>query len=236
MKPQKLYDIFIEALSDERIKAELTDLIAGKAEEDRLEGQTELFPQNDTAALSAENAALSRKIALLELEAGRLQSENAELTAQLKRCKDSLNSYCSSYAMQISLFEKYKTLSEVSARVMSGIFKNNTLNGIFLCGVLPENLKSLRDYTEQLVINSYEESKEDIAVLCELYSYLLSCYNSTFSQPVYRPTDVKAGDDYNEDIHRNTGTARSGKITAVLLQGCTAAANGKVIRKAIVTI
>lgn len=137
MKPQKLYEIFTEALCDERIKAELTEMIAGKFEEDTLEGQTELFPRNDTTALSAENASLSRKIALLELEAGRLQSENAELSSQLKRCKDTLNSYCSSYAMQISLYEKYRTLSPSSAKVMSGIFKNNTLSGIFLCGVLP---------------------------------------------------------------------------------------------------
>ena len=119
MKPQKLYEIFTEALCDERIKAELTEMIAGKFEEDTLEGQTELFPRNDTTALSAENASLSRKIALLELEAGRLQSENAELSSQLKRCKDTLNSYCSSYAMQISLYEKYRTLSPSSAKVMS---------------------------------------------------------------------------------------------------------------------
>ena len=236
MNPRKLYEIFTEALSDERIKAELTELIADKVAEDRLEGQTELFPQNDTTALSAENAALSRQIALLELEAGRLRTENAELTNRLKRCQDSLDSYCSSYAMQISLYEKYKTLSDSCARVRKGIFKNNTLNGIFLCGVLPENLKSLRDYTEQLVIDKYEGSKADIAVLCELYSYLLSCYNSTFSQPVYRITEVKAGDEYNEELHRCTGTARQGKIGSVLLQGCVAAANGKVIRKAVVTL
>ena len=236
MNPRKLYEIFTEALSDERIKAELTELIADKAAENRLEGQTELFPQNDATALSAENAALSRQIALLELEAGRLRTENAELTNRLKRCQDSLDSYCSSYAMQISLYDKYKTLSESCARVMRGIFKNNTLNGIFLCGVLPENLKSLRDYTEQLVLNKYEESKSDIAVLCELYSYLLSCYNSTFSQPVYRITEVKAGDEFNEELHRSTSTSRQGKISTVLLQGCIAAANGKVIRKAVVTL
>ncbi len=236
MESQKIYEIFTEALRDERIKAELTELIADKAAENRLEGQTELFPQNDPLALSAENAALSRKIALLELEEGRLRAENAELTSRLKRCQASLDSYCSSYAMQISLYEKYKTLSESSARVMQGIFKNNTLNGIFLCGVLPENLKSLRDYTEQLVKNNYEEAKADIAVLCELYSYLLSCYNSTFSRPVYHLTEVQAGDEYNEELHRSTGTARRGKIAAVLLQGCIAAANGRVIRKAIVTL
>lgn len=236
MKPQKLYEIFTEALCDERIKAELTEMIAGKAEEDTLEGQTELFPRNDTTALSAENASLSRKIALLELEAGRLQSENAELSSQLKRCKDTLNSYCSSYAMQISLYEKYRTISPASAKVMSGIFKNNTLSGIFLCGVLPDNLKSLRDYTEQLAINSYEESKSDIAVLCELYAYLLSCYNSTFTRPVYKLTDVKAGDEFDEELHHNTGTAKQGKIKTVLLRGCVAAANGKVIRKAVVTL
>ena len=95
---------------------------------------------------------------------------------------------------------------------------------------------SLRDYTEQLAINSYEESKSDIAVLCELYAYLLSCYNSTFTRPVYKLTDVKAGDEFDEELHHNTGTAKQGKIKAVLLRGCVAAANGKVIRKAVVTL
>ena len=56
MKPQKLYEIFTEALCDERIKAELTEMIAGKFEEDTLEGQTELFPRTKYISITAANA------------------------------------------------------------------------------------------------------------------------------------------------------------------------------------
>lgn len=236
MKPQRLYEIFTEALANENIKAELIEILAGKADEDHIEGQTELFPNDDVSALSAENAALSRKIALLELEVGRLESENASTSAQLKRCKDSLNEYCSAYAMQIALYEKYKTLSDSTAATVKGFFKNNTLSGLFMCGVQLENLTGLRDFTERLIIDSYDEKRGDIAVLNELYTYLLSCYNSTFSSPVYRLTEAAAGDEFDERIHHNTGTAKSGKISAVLMQGCICTSNSKVIRKAVVSL
>ncbi len=236
MKPQKIYEIFTEALANENIKAELIEILSEKASENHIEGQIELFPQTDTTALVAENASLTRKIALLELEAGRLESENAALVNQLKRCKDMLNTYCSAFAMQIALYDKYKNLSEGSEKVMRGIFKNQTLSGIFICGVQLDNLRSLRDYTEKLVLDSYAEKKGDIAILSELYAYLLSCYNSTYTKPVYRLTETVAGDEFDDNIHRNIGTARSGKISAVLLQGCAAAGNGKIIRKAIVSL
>ena len=57
MKPQKLYEIFTEALADENIKAELIEIIENKFEPMHIEGQTELFPQSDISALSAENTA-----------------------------------------------------------------------------------------------------------------------------------------------------------------------------------
>lgn len=236
LKPQRLFEIFTEALENESIKAEMIDIIGRKTSEGYIDGQTELFPRSDTSALSAENAALSRRIALLELEIGRLQSENAALSAQNKRCNEALNTYCSSYAMQIALYEKYRTLSESTMKTINGFFKNNTLSGIFICGVQHDNLQGLRNYTEQLVINSYNEKRNDIAVLNDLYTYLLSCYNSTFSAPVYRLTDVKPGDEYDGRIHHNTGTAKSGRISSVLMQGCISTVNSKIVRKAIVTL
>lgn len=236
MKPQRLYEIFTEALADENIKAELIEIITGKADPDRIEGQTELFPEDDSSALAAENAALSRKIALLELEIGRLESHNTNLSSQIIRCKELLSVYNNAYAMQISLYEKYKSLSTKSLNVMSGIFKNNTLTGIFFCGVQIENLRSLRDYTEQLVINCYDTMKNDIRILDEMYTYFLSCYNSTFNKPVYRLTTYAKGDIYDDRLHLNIGTAKSGEIDSVLLQGCVCVNSGKIISKAVVTI
>ncbi len=236
MKPAKLYEIFTEALSNDNIKAELIEILALKADEDRIEGQTELFDNADASALSAENAELSRRAALLELELGRLESENASLVSQLKRCKDSLDEYCSAYAMQITMYEKYKSLSADTMQEVRGFFKNSTLSGFFICGVQIDNLRGLRDYTERLIIEKYEERKGDIAVLNELYTYLLSCYNSTFNAPVYRMTEAASGDEFDERIHHCKGTARSGKISSVLMQGCIATANSRVIRKAVVTV
>ena len=233
MNPEKLYDIFTEALQNDNVRNELIGIMGSLNDEDRIDGQTELFPVNDP---SEEIADLSRKNALLELEINRLENENKQLRLNNQKYSESLNLYCGTYAMQISLYEKYKTLSPSTARVMNGFLKNNTLSGIFLCGVIPENFNGIRDYTENLVINGYEEKKADIAVLNELYTYFLSCYNSTFGSPVYALTDVKAGDAFDERIHHNVGTAKHGSISRVLLQGCITTANSKVIRKAVVII
>lgn len=236
MKPQKIYEIFTEALGNENIKAELIEILAGKAEEDHIEGQTELFPSTDDAVLAAENTALSRKIALLELEVGRLESENAAIVTQLKRCKSSLDEYCSAYAMQISLYEKFRTLSEETAEAVRKCFPNDTLSGIFICGVQKENLARLRNITEGLILESYAEKRKDIAVLNELYAYLLSCLNSAYQKPLYKLTEVKAGDSFDEKLHRSPGGKKSGRISAVLMQGCVSAENAEVIRRAIVEL
>lgn len=236
MDSRRIYEIFAEAIRDEKIAGEITELIKNKLDSGHIDGQTELFPNKDSVELSAENAALTRKIALLELETSRIGGENANLKAEMIRLKETLNSYCTAFAMQISLYEKYKTLSPDTMRVMKGIFKNDSMAGFFFCGVLPDNLKSLRDYTEQLAINSYAEKKDDIGVLCELYAYLLAAYNSTFSKPVYNLTEVRPGDTFDSFIHHNVGTEKSGKVQKVLLQGCVAAANGRVIRKAVIIL
>lgn len=231
-----MYEIFTDALKNENIRSELIEAISSKTEENHIDGQTELFPRDDSAALAAENVSLSRKIALLELEAGRLESEKTALAAENKRCREALDEYSTAFAAQINLYKKYLTLSESTMKVVNGFFKNNSVSGLFLCGVQHDNLKGLRNYTERLAVEGCGEKRNDIAVLNELYVYLLSCYNSMFSEPVYRITDVKTGDMFDERLHHNTGTGKNGTISAVLLQGCICVSNSKVVRKAIVTL
>lgn len=234
MNPEKIYDVLMEALADEKIRSELTEIIGRKTADERIDGQTELFPETDISALSAENASLSRKIALLELEMRRLENDKDNLITKNQIYSETLNMYCGAFGAQISLYEKYRNLSPQTAKVMNGFFKNNTMAGIFMCGILPENLSGVRDYTESLVINDYEGKKNDIAILNELYTFLISCYNSTFQNPAYSIMTVNAGDEFDERLHHNIGTAKSGRISEVLMQGCISAANGKVIRKTIV--
>lgn len=236
MDAQKLYEIFAEVLADDGIKAEIIRKFSEKAEKDHIEGQTELFPREDTSALLAENTEMSRRIALLELQVSQLSGENRSLSDNLRQCRDSMNFYCGAYGAQIALYEKYKTLSESTLKVTRQIFKNDSLNGFFICGTQLDNLRSLRDYTEKLIKENYPEKEKDTAVLNELYIYLLSCYNQTYSKPVYRLTEVRTGDEFDDRLHHNTGTGKSGKISQVLMQGCIAAGSGKIIRKAIISI
>lgn len=236
MNPEQLYDILQQTLADENFRAEMIGRISAKAACD-LPGQTELFPREDTLALSAENTELSRRLALSELETGRLQNENAALAARIRSLQASLDRCISVYGMQISLYERFKALSVPVAAAVKGYFKNPSPAGLFLCGVQPDNLKGFRDYTERLVIEGDgSATAADISVLDSLYIYLLGCYNSTFTSPVYALTEVRPGDVFDPALHHNIGLAKSGRITAVRLQGCTAANTGKVIRKSVVEI
>lgn len=235
MTPSRIYDLLLEALSDPCIREELTERIASGASEN-IEGQTELFPRDDVTALSAENTALAGKAAVLELENSRLLGENAALRAQMKRYIDTLDEYSRDFGMQSALYEKYRRLSPKTSAAVKGFFKNDSVSGLFLCGVQQDNLKGLRSFTEKLAVDDLQGSGEDIAILDELYIYLLGCYNSTFTSPVYKLTDIKAGDDFCEDTCHNLGTARSGKISRVILQGCMFASNSKTVRKAIVMV
>lgn len=235
MNPEQLYNILQLTLADEKVKAEITARISAAAGD--LPGQTELFPRDDTLSLSAENTELSRRLALCELEISRLQSENTALTARLRSVQGSLDSCLSVYGMQMSLYERFKSLSPAVAAAVKGYFKNSSPAGLFLCGVQPDNLKGFRDYTERLVIEGDGSATgADISVLDSLYTYLLGCYNSTFTSPVYTLTDVRPGDTFDPSVHHNTGLAKSGSISAVRLQGCIASGSRRIIRKAIVEI
>lgn len=237
MNPERLYEILKETLADENIRAEIVERISAKAACDVLPGQTELFPGGDALALSAENAELSRRLALCELETGRLQGENAALIARIRSLQESLNQYSSAYGIQISLHERFKSLSPPVGQAVRGYFKNTSGAGLFLCGVQPDNLKAFRDYTERLVIEGDgTASRADIQLLDDLYVYLLSCYNSTFSSPAYALTGVRAGDEFDGSMHHNIGVAKSGRISAVRLQGCISCGSRRIIRKAIVEI
>ena len=199
MNPEQLYDILQQTLADENFRAEMIGRISARAASD-LPGQTELFPREDTLALSAENAELSRA----------LQNENSALAARIRSLQASLDRCISVYGMQMSLYERFKALSVPVAAAVKGYFKNPSPAGLFLCGVQPDNLKGFRDYTERLVFGG--------------------------TSPVYVPTEVRPGDVFDPALHHNIGLAKSGRITAVRLQGCTAANTGKVIRKAVVEI
>ncbi|MCM1578102.1 MAG: hypothetical protein NC078_04805 [Ruminococcus sp.] len=237
MNPNRLYEILTETLADEDIRAEIVERIAAKAACDTLPGQTELFPGGDGMALAAENTELSRRLALCELENGRLQGEKAALIERIRSLQEAVSQYSSAYGMQIALHARFTELGEPAAGAMRGFFKNTSPSGLFFCGVQPDNLMAFRDYTERLVIEGDgAATAADILLLDDLYVYLLSCYNSTFTSPVYSLTAVKPGDEFDGSIHHNIGVAKSGRITEVKLQGCIANATGKVVRKAIVTI
>lgn len=236
MNPERLYEILTETLADEKIRAEIVDRISAKAAQDVLPGQTELFPGGDGLALSAENTELSRRLALCELENGRLQGENSALIGRIRGLQEAISQYSSAYGMQISLHARFKELSDPVGAAVKGFFKNTSAAGLFLCGVQPDNLKAFRDYTERLVIEGDGTACSDIQLLDDLYVYLLSCYNSTFSAPVYALTGVRTGDEFDGNLHHNIGVAKSGKITEVKLQGCIACASKRIVRKAIVKI
>lgn len=235
MKSDRLYEAFLEALSDDEVKALVIQSVERKTA-DRLEGQTELFPHDDALMLSAENDALQRQLAVCEIDNSRLKSRLADMRSELFRLKSDLDYYRDIYGPQISLYKKYMGLSSGTAAAVHGFFKNNSPAGLFMCGIRLDNLRGLRDFAERLVIENADEKKDDAAILNDLYAGLLAAYNSTFANPVYRIIDVSPGDTFDERIHHNIGTVKSGVISVVYLCGCETVANGKIVRKAIVRI
>lgn len=236
MNPQKIYQALLDSLADPVIGSRIAENISDKLSGSVLDGQTELFPRDDTAALAAENADLTRRIAMLELENSKLRGDCVSLSAQLGRAREALSGYESRFGSQISLHDKFGRLSPDTAKTVKGFFKNSSVTGLFLCGVQPENLKSMRSFTERLAVDGFDKNADDIRILDELYIYLVDCINSTLSAPVYELTKFKEGDEYDQRLCYNIGTARSGRISRVLLQGCVCSGGAKVIRKAIVEL
>lgn len=232
MTPEEIYDIILSALDNNEIKNNIIAAAKDRASAELLDGQTALFPVDDKAAadrLRAENSRLNESLAASEAECSALRRRIAELDGQCAKLSMTL----SSFAPQLAMYEKYRQLSEQSRKTLDGIFKNSSISGLFLCGVQYDNLCSLRSFTELLVINGTDKG-HDTEILSELYAFLLSCYNSTFSEPVYMLTEYKTGDAFDEELHHSLNGKKSGVITKVLLQGCICAKNGKVVRKAFV--
>ena len=176
--------------------------------------------------LAAENNFLSRKIALLEPGVSRLHGENAAAAREIKRYKSFLDEYCSGFAMQTALFEKLRTLSDETLDDLRECFPNFTVSGVFMSGVQGDNLSGLRNITEWLIMEDCGEKKADIAVLNELYSYLLSCINSSCKNPICMLMTVRKGDSFDEKLHCSVSGVKGGTVTEVLMQGCVSAEKG----------
>lgn len=233
MNREKVLDALIAALNRDNIQNELKTA-AAEIYAEYVAADEVSFPCSDYSERLAQNKELQKRLELAEEEKLRLDDELSAVRAECDGQRKRLLEYEAVLALQLDLRKHYLSLSSAVMRTVKGIFKDDSMNGLLVCGTQYDNLCSLRNYTEQLVINSYDEMREDISALDSMFTVLLSAYNSAFSEPPYALADVHDGDRFDDELHFSLSGKKSGDINGILLTGLVGARNGRIIRRTLV--
>jgi len=181
--------------------------------------------------IEQKNRELNSKYEELKKELDTTQKENKNLKEELKEALNKLEEVDSEYFKKIKeSFELYNSLSLSTKENLKNIFKEDDLIGFLVSGVQNENVKSLWDYIQHLIVEN--KNSEEIEKLKTIF-YFLFGLNSSSSN--YILDEVKVGDKFDEHSHINISENKSGEISEVVFKGFKNK-HGKIIQKSIVKV
>lgn len=167
-------------------------------------------------------------------EIERLKEENEQLRKQRDEYKNGYSKFIKVFRKQTKYFYEYQRLSEKSKEALSGIFRQDSFENFLACGVQPDNIDALWEFTKN---EAMQNNIDDVNILNEIIGYFVRLYNDTNETPVLELQQVNEGDMFDIDMHIRTPESKTaGNIQQVILGGLTNAYTGAVIKKAVVIV
>mgnify|MGYP000361907505 CR=1 FL=1 len=155
-----------------------------------------------------------------------LSQENDELSGRIDNFKQEFSGILTAHQL-------YGNLSVARKAALKNIFKDDTLNGFWACGVQEKNVISLWEYIKsELLEGNSEELKELIQILDFFFS------NYLLAHPLYVMQDVRVGEMFNvaEHIKHPDSSSSNGEIKQILLSGWRNVKTGKVVKQSVVVL
>ena len=155
-----------------------------------------------------------------------LQNDVIELNQKLKYYRDNFHD-------DLQALELYNRLSEQTRHSLSGIFKDNSVQGLMACGIQEKNISILWDYAKSETVNG---NNDDITNVISLFNLLFKRF--TLAYPMFALQDVNFGDSFDTQCHikHSSSLNTSGSIAQIMLHGYVNSKTGKVIKPSIVKL
>ncbi|MCD7824528.1 MAG: hypothetical protein LUH14_00945 [Clostridiaceae bacterium] len=191
---------------------------------------------NKTADSEPEN-----KIEQLETQLESTKKELLAVKQRLQALESNRDEYKNKYFQFKGIFQRqthtfylYQSLSTQSRNALHGVFKGNSFESFLACGVQPDNIDTVWEFSRSLAL---EGNLEDLEILQTIIVYFVKMYNKTHDSPVLAFQETAPGDRFDVDLHIRTQDSKAaGIITKVLLTGLTNAFSGDIIKKSVVEI
>jgi DNA repair exonuclease SbcCD ATPase subunit len=175
---------------------------------------------------------------LQEIDSLEQEKKQKELALQEEKSTNKtlnkiVNLYRDSFEDELRVYESYMSLSDTTKSSLKGIFKDDTIQGFFSCGVQEKNISSLWEYIKNEII---EDKNPDIKKLISIFNFLFERYLLAF--PIYKKQDVSIGENFDPQSHikDSKSTSVSGKIKEITLYGWINIKTGKVVKQSVVVI
>ncbi len=182
--------------------------------------------------LKEEKSKLQKEIKDAKSQKKVIENEILALESKLKNSKQETKKYKEPFEEQLNIYELYKNLDSKTKTSLKGIFKDDTLNGFFACGVQEKNINSFWEY---LRIELIEDRNSDIKNLIKIFEFLFEKYLMAY--PMYKVQDVQKGDEFKTEKYiKDSHSLVSGTISKVLLRGWINSKNSKIVKKSVVRI
>ncbi|KAB2954277.1 hypothetical protein F9B85_00860 [Heliorestis acidaminivorans] len=239
----------LTALEHPKVIAKLKEILDLPADESAISTPKEVHQWRERY-MTLEKALQQAKqeIADLQKDLEHQQAEQCKLVNQIETSQhlteqyrkersclsEKLLSFQNKYKQVESAYAQYQSLSEKTARELTGIFKRDTPESFIACGAQLDNIDSLWEYTKQQIIAG---QNTDRAELISLITFFLELHNKLFEQPLFAWQIVQPGEEFDASKHIRTADSKaSGRISQVCLLGYKNVNTEKLIKKSVVRI
>jgi len=158
-----------------------------------------------------------------------LKNENV----RLENIETKYNHLVGKFETLINTYKVYLSLKNEHSTFLQSLFKGDSIDLFFTCGVQDENIHSLWDYIK----NSIIEEKNSIDELKQIFFYFFDLYNKMYSSPLYKLSDVAVSDRFEAEKHIKANQHNySGNVTKIIFEGYYNCNTDEVIKKTVVEI
>lgn len=152
---------------------------------------------------------------------------------ELLKIKDKYNAIGVKFENVLRMYQIYQQLQEKHGTFLGSLFKGNSIEVFFTCGVQRDNIDLLWDYIKDSII----EEKDYIEELKTLFNYFFTLYNKIYDNELFRFSEVNIGDYFDSEKHiKSSASNHSGKISNINFYGYYNTNTDKIIKKTIVKV
>lgn len=241
-------DVLLQLLKEDKVRQAILDIVQPEEGRQKLEEEPmlkqlkEKYEKLKKCLLEEKENTInfSKSVQNNKEALSTLRAELEDVSSRKKQAEDEYISLSKQYTYLNEAFKDvlvthklYHSLSDVRKVALKGIFKEDSLKGVWACGLQEKNIIGFWEYIRGEIIEGNTDELSKLVIIFEFFfeSYLLA-------YPVYERQSISGNELFSSDKHINHPDSVSphGKIKSIELTGWQNAKTGKVIKRSVVIL